>query len=177
MCQGIGCCLLSWSVTALPLILGLGPWSLDFGSCDVSSFAQTALGDPQMPVPVHFFSLNTLISMSFQLPYADTAYKQCIIHIYVFLCSFHVLQYAWNHLYHNHMPETLKLYFKKHNATLDWKESLTEGFRTTFLYQSKFEFTKKCYIITIIIVIIIIAVYLQNISTDLMEKFHQNTTM
>ena len=111
MCQGIGCCLLSWSVTALPLILGLGPWSLDFGSCDVSSFAQTALGDPQMPVPVHFFSLNTLISMSFQLPYADTAYIH--IHIYVFLCSFHVLQYAWNHLYHNHTPETLKLYFKK----------------------------------------------------------------
>ena len=121
MCQGIGCCLLSWSVTALPLILGLGPWSLDFGSCDVSSFAQTALGDPQMPVPVHFFSLNTLISMSFQLPYADTAYKQCIIHIYVFLCSFHVLQYAWNHLYHNHMPETLKLYFKK-NTMPRWTE-------------------------------------------------------
>ena len=109
-----------------------------------------------------------------------TLYIQCIIDIYVFVCSFHVLQYAWNHLYHNHMPETLKLYFKKHNATLDWKESLTEGFRATFLYQSKFEFTKKCYIIIIIIiiiVIIIIAVYLQNISTDLMEKFHQNTTM
>ena len=119
MCQGIGCCLLSWSVTALPLILGLGPWSLDFGSCDVSSFAQTALGDPQMPVPVHFFSLNTLISMSFHLPDADNIYT-----IYVFICSFHVLQYAWNHLYHNHMPEILKLYFKKHNATLDWKESL-----------------------------------------------------
>ena len=75
MCQGIGCCLLSWSVTALPLILGLGPWSLDFGSCDVSSFAQTALGDPQMPVPVHFFSLNTLISMSFHLPDADNIYR------------------------------------------------------------------------------------------------------
>ena len=42
-----------------------------------------------------------------------TLYIQCIIHIYVFVCSFHVLQYAWNHLYHNHMPETLKLYFKK----------------------------------------------------------------
>ena len=150
MCQGIGCCLLSWSVTALPLILGLGPWSLDFGSCDVSSFAQTALGDPQMPVPVHFFSLNTLISMSFHLPDADNIYT-----IYVFICSFHVLQYAWNHLYHNHTPETLKLYFKKHNATLDWKESLTEGFRATFLYQSKFEFTRKCYIIIITIITVL----------------------
>ena len=61
-----------------------------------------------------------------------------------------------------------------------WTEKNPLGFRTTFLYQSKFEFTKKCYIIiitTIIIVVIIITVYLQNISTDLMEKFHQNTTM